>query len=311
MSLYDRDYSRDDVGGGFWKSRGLLFGLSAVWTLILLNVAVWIVWTIAGESPALEEHFTFSRPGLFAYYRIWTLITNTFSHQDPSHLFYNMLFLYVFGEQLEQDLYGPKDIFCLYLFSGLLGTLGYLTYAQIQHVDTPVLGASGAVMGLLVLCALHFPDRPINIFGIIPVPLKILAVLYIALDIASLFKHDHVAHAAHLAGGLMGLLYWKFDLRLFKQGRGTPFRSSAASSLGWWARFRNLFRRKPKLKVVERRPPADDAIGMRVHTSSSVDPETSARVDQLLKKISDQGIGALSPDERLFLENASRKYKKD
>ena len=166
-----------------------------------------------------------------------------------------------------------------------------------RQMGAPMLGASGAVMGLTIVAAFMHPNMPIYIWGILPVRLKWLAIFFVVLDIAGLANQgDPVAHSAHLGGALMGLLFYKFDLRLFDR----------PGKIDILQRLRNFFRRKPRLRIVAK-PVRHEESAM---TGPKPDSDTAARVDELLAKIHREGMGALSNEEKEFLEAASQKYRK-
>jgi hypothetical protein len=155
------------------------------------------------------------------------------------------------------------------------------------------------------------------------VKLKWLVTIYITMDLLGViqigedFAGGGVARAAHLGGALAGAIFYKFDLRIF----GSPGRTQ----VGFWYRISGWFRRKPKLRVVEKRIPEElprETVAQRSGRATAsagaaprpnnraVDAATASRVDQLLAKISEKGINALTDEERAFLKASSEKYKK-
>ena len=125
------------------------------------------------------------------------------------HIAVNMLVLFFFGRDVE-GIYGRMEFLRIYL---CLVVLSSLAWVMSQTVLDPgnsgtMVGASGAVMGVLVLFVLHFPRRLIYIWGVIPVPAWVLAILYVAQDLFGMtsspdpMAREHVAHATHLAGAV-------------------------------------------------------------------------------------------------------------
>ncbi|MEM7102149.1 MAG: rhomboid family intramembrane serine protease [Bacteroidota bacterium] len=151
------------------------------------------------------------------------LVTHMFMHADLFHLIFNMFMLYIFGSSLE-SLWGARRFLFFYFFSGFGALLLYLTiiFFEINFLGNPraagswMMGASGAIMGVLAAFALKFPERQLMlIFPPIPVKAKYLALALIALDLFGGFGHfgsTGIAHFAHLggvfAGGLL-VLYWE------------------------------------------------------------------------------------------------------
>lgn len=324
MGLHDREYYQEENAS---RSGGLLRGHSAVAVLIAFNIIVFLVWALMGgaDDPFMGAHFTVSREGILENLYVHTLITSAFSHYDIWHIIFNMLFLYFFGRDLE-EIYGPKDFVLFYLVAGFIASVAHIVVSS-----NPALGASGSVMGIVIACACFYPDKQVSLFllGIflpIKIRLRILAIFFVVIDLLGLTHPNgmNIAHAAHLGGALAGYMFYKLDLRFFglssPSGRGKVglgqkilmliFPVGDMSRLRFGARWTRLFGRKPKLREVaihvetEREPDPTPT-----PKAARVDAETAERVDELLKKISTEGIDALSSEERAFLENSSRKYK--
>ena len=298
MSIYDRDYARDDANPDPWAA--WRWRLSAVWALLLLNVAVFLAWIFTGGPRSAEFmrlNFTLSRAGLTEY-RFHTLLTAAFSQFEVNHILFNMIGLWVFGEIVEAR-YGARGVVHVYLAAALAASFAHVGLCLARGVDIPMLGASGAVMGLMAMAALTEPNATMLLFFVIPLRLKWLAVLYVVLDLAGVanVQPDRVAHAAHLGGMLAGFLLWRFG----SQWLG----GMAWGGKGLWARLRGFFRRRPKLRVVER-PAPEDELG---EPPPGVDAGTASRVDRILAKIHREGLGALTEEEKEFLKEASTKYR--
>jgi membrane associated rhomboid family serine protease len=300
MGIYDRDYYREEPSGR--RRFGIGLRVSGLSVLLALNVGVFLLWHFAGPAGSwtMSRHFTMSWEGLSQDYRLHTLITAAFSHYNIWHLLFNLLFLYVFGREVEA-VYGRLNLVWLYVFAALAAAGLHLAVSAARGVDRPALGASGAAMGIALACAGLYPDRIFYVWGIAPIKLKWLALIFIVLDLLALAEHreDLVAHGAHLGGALAGYLFYRLDLRLCgREGSGLP------------GRLAGLLRRRPKLRLVQprRRPEADEPPPDA--ETPTVDARTTARVDELLEKIHKQGMGALSDEEREFLGEASRKYRR-
>ncbi len=188
--------------------------------LIAINIAVFLGWQFWGSlyrGNFFVEQFLVSSEHL-KMGRFWTLITSAFSHNMLWHLVFNMMVLHSFGSFLERFL-GKKRFLIFYLCAAAFSSLTHcLATAFILNNDTPALGASGALAGLLLLFALIFPKHKILLFGIIPIPAIIAAVILIGFDIFGLIAQEHgewlpIGHGAHLGGSLFGALYYVFYLR--------------------------------------------------------------------------------------------------
>jgi len=159
------------------------------------------------------------------YFRPWQIVTHMFMHANFNHLLFNMFALYMFGSALEAYL-GPKRFLTFYLLSGIGALCLYmlvlhfelssLTGFQYQRfVNTPMLGASGAVFGLLAGYGMVFPNNRIMLL-IPPIPMKAkyFVMIYAGIELAFGVSriNDGVAHFAHLGGAIVGaliILYWR------------------------------------------------------------------------------------------------------
>jgi membrane associated rhomboid family serine protease len=142
----------------------------------------------------------------------YQLVSHMFLHANLGHIFFNMFGLYMFGKVLESVL-GSKKFFILYFASGLGAALLQLTIYYFQGTPGLMIGASGAIFGILAAFAMMFPNVEL-MFLFIPVPIKakylvpIYAVLELFFGIAN-FSSDNIAHFAHLGGAIVGFILIK------------------------------------------------------------------------------------------------------
>ena len=144
----------------------------------------------------------------------WQVATYSFLHGSMTHLFFNMLGLWMFGAELEQ-VWGPKRFMQFYAASVLTAALAQLLVASLTGAQYPTVGASGGLFGLLLAFGMMFPNRTIiPLFPPIPMKAKLFVALYGGLEL--LFgvtgSMQGVAHFAHLGGMLGGFLmirYWQ------------------------------------------------------------------------------------------------------
>ena len=143
----------------------------------------------------------------------WQLVTYAFLHVDPSHLFFNMLGLWMFGMELE-TLWGPRRYMQFLLASAVAGGLAQLLVAALLGSFAPTLGASGALFGLLAAFGLLFPNRPVALFMVVPTTARNAVLIFGAIELVLGYTSPNggVAHFAHLGGALGGWLmirYWR------------------------------------------------------------------------------------------------------
>lgn len=241
------------------------------WVLLLFtaNVALFVASYVAPQltgALALIPALVPERP--------WTLVTYAFLHGGPMHLLFNMLGLYFFGPRLEARL-GGRHFALLYFLSGLGGAV--LTFVLAPY--SLVVGASGAILGVLAGYARYWPDDRIYIWGILPVSARMMVLGLAALSIFSGFTGAGagVAHFAHLGGILAGWLYvvW-LDRRHSVAGAG--------------AAARRLFTSR---QTVERWQ------SIRLDRLHEVN---RAEAERVLAKLRESGPTSLTPAEREFLD---------
>ena len=136
----------------------------------------------------------------------YRLLTSGLVHADVMHLFINMLTLLFFGPPVEHMVGGPA--FLILYVACLLAGSGWSLLENLRRQNYRALGASGAISGVTVCFALFFPLAQINLFFVAPMPAILFAVLYLAWSIFATGRfNDGIGHAAHLGGGLMGLVF--------------------------------------------------------------------------------------------------------
>ena len=291
MGFSDRGYYRFDNSyrsGSDW---------TAVITLIIANVAVWVLNLLSNYrlnsflevDSELPQHL----------WNAWKLISYGFAHaRDPLHIFGNMLGLFFFGRAVEQVL-GRAEFYRFYLSSiaiaGLAWVVSVNLYSSPEQMPglpppTPTLiGASGGVMAVLAVFIWYFPRQEVLIWGILPMPAWVMGLILAFFDISgAVTRSGNVAHVAHIGGAVFGLLYaW----------RGWSL--TGLADVG--SRLRQMRRR---FKVVR---PEDDFGRGRPDDEDEV--SLQAKVDDILEKISRSGESSLTADERDTLTRASRRFK--
>ncbi len=172
------------------------------WTmrLIIANVAMYV---LSLAAPGLMNA-TMLVPA-YALVRPWTLVTYMFMHASPSHILFNMLGLFFFGPRVEDELGGARFLW-LYFISGFTG-------AVLSFFFTPfaaIVGASGAIYGVLLAFAYLWPRERIFIWGIIPIEARWLVVGMTALSLFGGYGGEgNIAHFAHLGGFVGAYVYLK------------------------------------------------------------------------------------------------------
>lgn len=212
MGLYDRDYTQADSARQRYGLPQLRFNLPritpAVKWLMIVNTAVFILQAAVPAPLVLERIFAVYPHSVLAAVQVWRLFTYQFLHADISHLLLNMLTLFFFGPSLEKH-WGGRRFIVFYLLCGMAGGVLYTLFAVTNVVGVGTLvGASGAILGVLAACAILFPHNIIFLF-FVPMPIRIGAVVMVVLSTLTIFRGgpNPGGEAAHLAGLAAGASY--------------------------------------------------------------------------------------------------------
>ena len=179
-----------------WRSK-IPTGLPVSYSMAILAVCVFVS-LLSLIAPDLVYSYLALNPA-YVMQRPWTLITHMFVHANFDHLFWNMLFLFFFGVELERRV-GETRFLEIYMFSGLAAALG-----QMLVSTGTLLGASGALYGVMGCLAIIAPEIRVLLFFIIPLRIQYAVVLFAIMDFSMMGSGDSIAHAAHLTGLLVGL----------------------------------------------------------------------------------------------------------
>ena len=178
---------------------------NAVLVIAVINVAVFVLTSLFRNLSAYLGLVPFLVVHAETY---WQFFTYQFVHGDFFHLAFNMLALFFFGIPVERKI-GTKEFILYYLLIGTIGgALSFLVYAATGFYTITLVGASGAIFGLLLLYAVLYPNSVIYIWGVIPVPAPLLILGYAVIELISIFSvGDGVAHLTHFIGLLAGWVY--------------------------------------------------------------------------------------------------------
>jgi membrane associated rhomboid family serine protease len=243
--------------------------------LIIANVAMFVIQAL-DRSGTVTNYLGLSPQAVLTGPMIWQVFTYQFLHGGFFHIFFNMFVLWMFGTEVEMTL-SSRRFLKFYLICGT--GAGIITVLTMFSVPMLVIGASGAVLGVLVAFAVMFPNRVVYLYFLFPIKVKYLVMILIAIDLLAAWSGgggDGVAHFTHLGGALIGFIYMKPDWKIFSLGR----------------KVRGL-RDNLKYKQQKKRQQNNDRL--------------MEEVDQILDKISEVGYENLSEREKKILKNASNK----
>ena len=240
-----------------------------VQALLIANI---VAYFLQVTRPELANAFVFIP--FLALARPWTVVTYMFLHGGLMHLGFNMLGLWFFGSGVETRL-GSRRFLLLYFLSGISGALLSMAFSM----GSGVIGASAGVFGVMLAFARFWPDTMIYVWGVIPVPARMLVILTTVMSIWAGFGGGggNVAHFAHLGGFAGAWLYLK-----------------------WWERGRGEFRKRAVVEPARALKHVED---LRAIDLSRVHQVNRDEVSRLIEKAGTEGAAALTPEERLFLSN--------
>jgi len=203
---WQRDRSRDDRWNDpdpwnddrFSPSGGFRLPLTYSGIILVICVLFFFVRVVA---PSFAFNYLALNPAFVAA-RPWTLITHMFVHANMEHLFFNMLFLFFFGTELERRV-GESKFLQIFIISGLVAAIGQMAVVPTGYM----MGASGALFGVMGCLAVIAPEIKVLLFFVIPLSIRAAVVLFAVLDFAMMGSADSIAHMAHITGLLAGLAY--------------------------------------------------------------------------------------------------------
>jgi membrane associated rhomboid family serine protease len=253
--------------------------------LLIANVGIFAVGALAGlmRFPLggyLQFYGALIPELTWGHFQLWRLFTYMFLHGNVWHLLFNMLTLWMLGPQLCWRM-GQERFVALYLVSGLVAGLGSIVFYRLAgQADMEIIGASGALFGLMLAFARFWPDQYFVIFFVFQVQARFAVWIFGAISLYfAMGPQTGIAHATHLFGIVGALLYFRFEER----------------ATGSWERLSTWKERKVVQKAVEE----------LVNHEEFYD----TRVDPILKKISKYGMESLSKQEKDVLERASRRKR--
>ena len=201
----------------------------AVKKLLIANVAAFVFMILAqagGFGPMIES-LKLTPYLVTRRFAVWQLVTYMFLHAGFFHILFNMFALWMFGCELERT-WGTRRYLRYYFLTGIGAGMTVVLMSPSSMVAT--LGASGAIYGVLLAYGLLFPDRPIFLYFLFPVPAKYFVMILGGIAFLSTLSASggFVSHVAHLGGMVFGFLYL----------RGTPLYFDLRNHYYRWQRFR-------------------------------------------------------------------------
>jgi len=270
-------------------------GNSAIRKLIIINIAVFLVFSILSKLPLpqvqsfLEQFYL---PSLISSFWLqpWSLVSHIFIHSGFFHILSNMLWLFFIG-RLFEDLLGNKHLFRVFILGGIVGGLLFLIVFNsvpgfINQLPRPMVGASGGVTAVIIATAVFMPNYELRPFGLFSIQLKWIALVKVFFDLIALGNgQNDGGKLAHLGGAALGYLYIKWLRSDIRFPEFHFFKKTTKPG------------RKYKVYVNPDKP----------KQRASKETPSQELVDQILDKISKSGYESLSKSEKEILFKASNR----
>lgn len=299
--------------------------------ILIVNVVVYILEHLLGMYQAggvsLKE-IIFGYGALFPFdsdfFYPWQIITYQFIHGDFSHIFFNMIMLWMFGVELE-NIWGSRRFLIFYILSGIGAGLVQLIISSAVGSLSPTVGASGSIYGIFLAFALSFPDRHLMIFPLfIPIKAKYLILILVAMDFVMGFTAtSNVAHFAHLGGAATGFILLKYGeqigiFRLFDK-LIPPKQPAAGFPGGGFQSNANFYQPQTDTKAKifksdwfkktdsKQGDKNKDNYTSKFHVNG--EEIDQSKIDDILDKISASGYQNLTEREKAILFELSQKLK--
>ena len=247
--------------------------------LLITNIIVFVLMELFGEKTFLFRSFGLVPILVWQKYYLWQLFTYIFIHGDWLHILLNLFMLWVCGQDLETQ-WGGKYFFLFYFICGF--GAGLITVFFDIYSITPIVGASGAIYGLLVAYGFTYPNRILLLYGLFPIKAKyiVLGLGLIAFFASISANQSNVSHITHLSGMAIGLvfIFIKINWNLIQM---------------WYLKLR--------LKNIIQ----------RYSNSSDETEQMKHKVDAILDKLTDSGWESLTEQEEKYLAQASKTFFND
>lgn len=295
MGFADRDYQRQyrDGEAAFFNRV-----TPVVKVLLALNIGIYLLDLLLEHHygfKILREYGIFSISSAFREHEVWRFVTFQFLHGSLGHVLFNSLGLFFFGPWIERW-WGSAKFAVFYLLCGVAGALFFTLLVSLGILphdgwDSGLLGASAGIYGILIGVAVIAPNlRVALLFPPIELSMRQLALALMAISAGSILLSlggNEGGEAGHLGGAILGFFLTRCPWLLGKSG--------------------GIEISRPRLKPA--RPPAPSAPAPPAKLRPRVDPELmrTTRVDEILDKVSSQGIHSLTDEEREFLLQSSKK----
>jgi membrane associated rhomboid family serine protease len=289
--MYDNESFGSAIKRGFFAMPVIIRTLIAINVFVFAFQALFGGIEIAGNSlnRLIVQYLGFD-PNLFtAITQPWRFVTYMFLHGSGFHLLFNMLWLWWMGRAVEEGL-GPRTFSVIYFGAGIGGAFFHIALSFLYGTSI-VIGASGAVFGIMVAFAYMYPRVPIMLLFLPPIEARFVVAALIALDVLFIGSGDNVARLVHLGGALIGYLLVR------EHYRGTDLSKFVRPIEKIW---------NPNLSGSKKKKPRNKKM-YSVSDVEIVEESKESELDAILEKISKEGYDGLTAEEKRKLFELSKK----
>ena len=256
----------------------------------LVSYVVFGLMRLVGIDINFLQYVSLSSDPMHLLWKPWSIISYSFFHSDIFHIFFNLIILN-FSSQMFLTFFNQKQLLGLYLLSGIFSGLVFVFSFYFMNIISPIVGASGAIMAILVAVTTYQPLMNVRLLFIGNVKLWHVTVVILLIDLLQIRSENSGGHIAHLAGAFFGFIF----IKLLQNG--TDLSKIVSNVLDF---FVNLFTKKsstPFKKVHKNyKKPAEKPVSKIVTKD-----KTQQQIDEILDKISRSGYDCLTKEEKEFL----------
>ena len=268
-----------------------------VYKLIFFNVALFVLpWlffallSLLGISIDYMQYVSLSSNPGFLLWKPWSLLSYSFFHSGIMHIVFNMIVLN-FSGRLFMTYFTSKQLFGLYVLSAIFAGISYMIVFYVLNINAPIVGASAAIMAILVATTTYYPLMDLRLLIIGNVKLWHVTAVIIIVDLMQLRSGNMGGHISHLAGAFFGFIF----IKLLQNG--TDLSKIVSGVIGF---FTNLFKKDSStpFKKVHKNysKPLEKSVSKIITKDKS-----QQQIDEILDKISQSGYDSLSKEEKEFL----------
>ena len=265
--------------------------------LIYLNIACFLIsyvvfglLRLVGIDINFLQYVSLSSDPMDLMWKPWSVVSYSFFHSDFFHIFFNLIILN-FSSQMFLTFFNQKQLLGLYLLSGIFSGVVFVFSFYFMNIISPIVGASGAIMAILVAVTTYQPLMNVRLLFIGNVKLWHVTVVILLIDLLQIRSENSGGHIAHLAGAFFGFIF----IKLLQNG--TDLSKIVSNVLDF---FVNLFTKSPStpFKKVHRnyKKPTVNTVSKIVTKD-----KTQQQIDEILDKISRSGYDCLTTEEKEFL----------